>query len=297
MEESRIARQKIFASCPSVWLIDDSPSVSSSSRFFGAPGVDSDSVSGAPQTQTPFVCACTDDPMPKPAFWPASWLRMYDFPVRYSPATAHTPIEPSSLESAARASSETTSVFESGSTWMKGSGFPSEKECAAPTVGPDTSGSGSGSGSGSTLVSSSTRVLSVDHLALMSLTKLLMKLPPSAMEWRCDGGVGRAIFRGRACAVHRGKGTELLSTGHCPRGTDKHRTRTRQDIAPNAMGAADVCASACAVLVCGAGRAHLGVEGGQCAGGAHIPLAAPLMRSDEAPSRRIAPNTRFAPPS
>eukprot|EP00966_Prymnesium_polylepis_P282646 6530839-Prymnesium_polylepis.1 len=40
-----------------------------------------------------------------------------------------------------------------------------------------------------------------------------------------------------------------------------NRTRTRQVIAANAMGAVGMCACACAVLVCGAGRAHLGVEG------------------------------------
>mmetsp|Transcript_22730 Transcript_22730/g.56493 ORF Transcript_22730/g.56493 Transcript_22730/m.56493 type:complete len:228 (+) Transcript_22730:580-1263(+) len=33
MEERRIAKQKIFASCPSVWLMDERPSVSRSSRF------------------------------------------------------------------------------------------------------------------------------------------------------------------------------------------------------------------------------------------------------------------------
>eukprot|EP00966_Prymnesium_polylepis_P224888 5201476-Prymnesium_polylepis.1 len=76
----------------------------------------------------------------------------------------------------------------------------------------------------------------------------------------------------------------------------RYRTRTRQDIAPNAMGAADVRACACAVRVCGAGRAHLG--GAHCAARALLQgHLSPLMRSVGAPSRRIAPDARFAPPS
>ena len=120
--ESSSARQKIFASCPSVCEIDARPSVSRSSRCFGAPGALPSSLSGAPHIQMPFVHACTDEPTPKPLCCPASWLSMYDLPVRYTPATAHTATVPRSLESEARASSVTRSwpVFES--SWMKGTG-------------------------------------------------------------------------------------------------------------------------------------------------------------------------------